>query len=183
MKKVPNAGSVTRAIQAVRQAVKRLLKAVNIAAGKRMAKGDYVGAEALAAKGREVVQFQGEVDALLKRWREVQGARGHVAKGPLTPVWQFYQPVLQALVQVGGEARRPELEPAVEKLMSATLQAGDREMLPRGRECWREMVRRTHKPLVAEGWLEKKGGLTWRTTEAGRKAAERGTGKDGGIKK
>lgn len=183
MKKVPNAGSVTCAIRAVRLAARRSLKGVNVSAGKRMAKGDYVGAEALAAKGRELVQFQAEVDALLKRWKEVQGARGHVANSPWTPTWQYYQPVLQALAQAGGEARRPDLEPAVERLMSGILQAGDREMLPRGRERWREAIRKTHKPLVVEGWLDKKGGLIWRITEAGRKAAERGTGKDGAGKK
>jgi hypothetical protein len=183
VKKVPNAGFVTRAIRAVRVAAKRSLKSVNVAAGKRMAKGDYAGAEALAAKGREVVQFQTEVDALQKRWKEVQGAHGNVTKGLLTPTWQYYQPVLQALVQAGGEARRQDLEPTVERLMSAILQAGDREMLPRGRERWREAIRKTHKPLVTEGWVEKKGGLTWKITDAGRKAAERGTGKDGGIKK
>lgn len=44
------------------------------------------------------------------------------------------------------------------------------------------MIRRTHKPLVSEGWIEKKGGLTWRITEAGKKAAERGAKEMGGKK-
>jgi hypothetical protein len=178
VKKLPNSGSVTRAIRAVSQAAKRTLKSVNSAAGKRMAKGDYAGAEALAAKGKEVLHFQDDVAGLLRRWREIQGGGKAATKGPVTPLWQYYQPVLQALVQAGGEARRQGVEPSVERIMSSTLQARDREVLPRGRERWREMVRRTHKPLVAEGWLDKKAGLTWRITEVGRRVAERGTGKE-----
>ncbi len=183
MKRVPNAGSVTRAIRSVRLAAKRCLKSLNAAAAKRMAKGDYVGAESLAARGRQVVEFQASVDALLQRWKEVQGAGGHISKKPVTPLWQYYQPVLRALAQLGGEARRPDLEPIVENLMSATFQPGDREEMTRGRQRWREMIRRAHKPLVAEGWLEKKGGLTWRITEAGRRAAERGVTKESGTRK
>jgi hypothetical protein len=144
-----------------------------------MAKGDYAGAETLAAKAKEVLLFEDEVAALLKRWRVLQGGGKAGSRGPMTPLWQFYQPVLQSLVQAGGVARRGDLEPIVERLMATVLQPRDRELLPRGRERWREMVRRTHKPLVAEGWLDKKGGLTWRITESGRKAAERGTGKEG----
>lgn len=183
MKKVPNAGTVTRAIKAVTQATKRTRRSVNSAAAKRMAKGDYPGAEAFAAKGKEILQFEEEVAALLRRWKTIQGGGKVSPKGPVTPLWQYYQPVLQALVQAGGTARREELEPAVERLMANVLQARDHDLLPRGRERWREMVRRTHRPLVAEGWLDKKGGLTWRITEAGRKAAERGTGKDGTTKR
>ncbi len=178
MKKFPSAGSVTRAILAVGQAAKQSRKAINSAAAKRMAKGDYAGAEALAAKAKALMLFDDEVAGLLKRWRALQGGGKTGSQGPTTPLWQFYQPVLQALVQVGGAARRQDLEPVVERLMATVLQPGDRELLLRGRERWREMVRRAHKPLVAEGWLDKKAGLTWRITDLGRRAAERGTTKE-----
>jgi hypothetical protein len=57
--------------------------------------------------------------------------------------------------------------------MGASFQPGDRDEARKGRERWRVMVRRAHKPLVAEGWIEKGSGPVWRITEAGRHAADR----------
>lgn len=149
---------------------------VNLAASKRLAKGDYGAAEVLVAKGRGVSDFVTEVDGLSKRWKEMRGTKGLAGARAVTPLWRYYQPVLRALVQLGGEAGRADLEPVVEKQMLGTLQPADRALMPRGRERWREMIRRSHKPLVAEGWVVK--GPVWRITEAGRKAAEREAGKE-----
>lgn len=174
MKRIPHAQSVTRAIRAVRIATKKALKGLNQTAARRMARGDYPTAEALAAQGREIRQFESEVDALRKRWRDVCGAGAGLAKnGTTTLLWQYFQPILQALVQTGGACRRTDLEAHVERLVETSLLPGDRVMMARGRERWRVMVRRAHKPLVAEGWIEDKVGPTWRITEAGRRAADR----------
>lgn len=174
MKKIPHAQGVSRAIRSVRVAARKALKGLNLAAGQRMAKGDYVTAEALAAKGKELRQFQEEVDALRKRWREVSGGGGAVAKKAATPLWTYYQPILQALAQAGGECPRSDLESRVERLMGASLKAGDR---------WQAMIRRARKPLVAEGWIEANTGKLWRITPSGRRAAEQPMSRDPGERK
>lgn len=186
MTKVPDAQAVVRAIRAVRLAARKSLKKLNQVAGRRMARGDYAQAEALAAKGKELRQFDADVEGLLARWRDVcgkKGAGGKAARSALTPLWHYYQPILQALSAAGGEARRVDLEPEVERLMAATLTPGDRSELARGRERWRVMIRRAHKPLVAEGWLVKHSGLTWKITEAGKRAAEKALTKEPPSKK
>ncbi len=183
MKRIPHAREVTQALRSVRAAAQKALEGLNQAASQRMAKGDYVGAEALAAKGKEVRQYQSEVEALQKRWREVCGGGGRVSKQSVTALWVYFQPILQALAQVGGECRRAELETHVERLMSATLQSSDRDAMARGRERWRVMVRRARRHLVAEGWIEGRAGPAWRITDTGRQAAEKQIGKDATIRK
>lgn len=183
MKRIPHAQGVVKALRSARAAAQKSLKGLNLAASQRMAKGDYATAETLAGRGKEIRQFQSEVEALRKRWREVCGAGGHAAKKSTTPLWTYYQPILQGLVQAGGECRRTDLEAHVERLMGASLQPGDRAATARGRERWRGMVRRARKPLIAEGWIEDGAGKLWRITDAGRKAAEQSSGKDPGERK
>ena len=173
MKKVPQAGAVARELRSVCAAIQKSLKGLNQAAGQRMAKGDYAAAEALAAKGREIRQFQGEVEALRTRWRGLSGTGQRAAKKSVTPLWSYYQPILKALAEAGGAASRSDLEPAVERLMSATFLPGDREPLGRGSERWQVLIRRARKHLIDEGWIESGSGKAWRITEAGRRAAEK----------
>lgn len=107
MKRVPHARGVGKAIRSVQIAAQKSLKGLNQVASQRMSKGDYATAETLAAKGKEIRQFQVEVIALRKRWREVCGAAGSQTSGKaVTPLWAYYQPILQALKVVGGESRR-----------------------------------------------------------------------------
>jgi hypothetical protein len=173
--KVPHARGVDAALRSVEAAARRTLKGLNQAASKRMAKGDYGGTEALAAKGREIGQFQSAVEELRRRWRELCDSGDGGSKEPVTPLWAYYQPILQALVQLGGQARRTELEPQVERLMSTSLQAGDRDTLARGRERWQVMIQRARKHLVSEGWVNDGRGKVWIISEAGRQVAERPT--------
>jgi hypothetical protein len=172
--KIPHAQGVSTAIRSVRVAGKKALKGLNLAAGQRMAKGDYATAEALAAKGKELRQFQEEIESLRKRWREVSGGGGGAGKKTVTPLWLYYQPILQALAQAGGECRRAELELCVERAMGASLKTGDR---------WQVMIRRARKPLTAEGWIEPGTGKLWRITPSGRRAAEQPMSKDPGERK
>lgn len=183
MKRIPHARGVAKALRSVRAAAQKSLKGLNQAASQRMAKGDYTTAETLAAKGKEIRQFQSEIEALRKRWREVSGAGNRAAKESATPLWVYYQPILQGLVQAGGECRRAELEAQVERLMAASLQPGDRGAMARGRERWRVMVRRARRALVAEGWIKDGSGKLWRITDAGRRAAEQPVGKDPSTRK
>jgi hypothetical protein len=136
-----------------------------------MAKGDYATAQVLAETGKQLRQFQEDVEALRKRWREVSGRS--IAKGPTTPLWMFFQPVLKALVIAGGECTESEVEEGVERLMASSFLPADRSIKATGREHWRRMVRRARKPMSAEGWIERRSGRLWKITEAGRQTAHK----------
>jgi Mrr N-terminal domain len=178
VKRVPNSQGVIKALRVARVASQKSLKGLNRVASQKMVKGDYAAAEVLAGKGKEIRQFQLEIEALRKRWRELCGAGDRAGKHPDSPLWLYFQPILQALVQAGGECRRVGLEGRVGSLMSSSLQQGDRETLAHGRDRWRVMIQRARKHLVAEGWIEDCPGPVWRITDAGRKAAEKPIGKD-----
>lgn len=174
MKRIPDARAVDRALRATRAAVKQALKGLNQAAAQQMARGDYSAAEALAQRGREIQQFQAQVDALHKCWRDLRGG-GHQTsdKKSGTALWSYYQPILRALAEAGGEARRRDLEPAVERLMSETLKPPDREPMARGLERWQVMIRRARKHMAAEGWIDDGAGPVWSITDTGRRAASK----------
>lgn len=182
MKRVPQTNDVLAALREVRAAAQKALKGLNQTASQRMAKGDYATAELLVAKGKEIQQFQAEIDQLRKRWLEVSRIGTPSGKKTATPLWMYYQPILQALVQAGGECRRAEVESRVEKLMGPTLQLSDRDAMAGGRERWQVMIQRARKALVAEGWIEDGTFLVWRITSAGRQAARRPAPKDGSAK-
>ncbi len=185
MKRIPHAREVDQAIRGVLAAVKEALKGVNAAAGQAMTKGDYSTAEGLVAKGRKIQEFRARAEELRKRWRELRGSgvgKGDEAK-MRAPLWAYYQPVLAAIVELGGAAKRRELEPFVERIMEGNMQPGDLDVMARGEKRWQRMIRRARKPLVAEGWLEEGPGPIWRITAAGRGAAKKlrgGPGADAG---
>lgn len=183
MKRVPHARGVAKALRSVRAAAQKALKGLNLAASQRMAKGDYLAAEMLAAKGKELREFQAETEALCKRWRDVAGTGGGAARTTATPLWGYYQPVLQALVQASGECRQSELEAHVVRLMGPSLQPGDHAPASRGRERWQVMVQRARKPMAVEGWIQRRTGKPWKITDAGRQAAEQPTSMEVGTRK
>lgn len=176
MSPVPHAAGVAQAIKGVYIAAQKSLKGLNQVAARQMAKGDYSTAELLAGRGKEIREFQTEVQALRKRWREVCGGGAAAAKKPKTALWAYYQPILQGLVQAGGECGLPELEPLVERIMESSLQPGDLEPVSKGRERWRVMVQRARRPMVGEGWIEARPLKVWRITDDGRKAAAKAVG-------
>lgn len=162
-------------MRALKASVKTAWKGVNRAAGNVIAKGNYAAGEELAARGRKVKEFLGSVDALGREWRALAKDSAVVSGTPASgrlPQWEYYQPILQALVELGGEARKTQLEPIVERLLDSRLQASDRDLMSGGRERWKVMVHRARRLLRTEGWISDAGGATWQITAEGRRAAQ-----------
>jgi hypothetical protein len=171
MKRIPHAREVEKALRSVRTEVQVALRELNLSASQAMGKGDYATGEVLAAKGREIRQYLAELEAVRQRWRDLRGSGANSPNNPAKPLWTYYQPILKALVDAGGESDRKELEPRVLRLLEIALQPQDRVLMAGGRERWQVMVRRARKHLVAEGWIEDTKGAVWRITEAGRGAS------------
>jgi hypothetical protein len=108
--RIPHARGVRQALRALRKATQTSLKGLNQVAGQRMAKGEYAAAQELATKGTQVREFQSEVDRLGVQWSELCKARGQIAEKLVTPLWLYYEHILRALVGLGGQARRNDLE-------------------------------------------------------------------------
>src|SRR5262245_61638962 len=178
MTRIPHAQGVHRTLRSLRVATQKCHKGLNQAASQRMAKVDYAAADELVAKGKGIRQLQAEIDALGNRWRELCGADTAAPKRSVTPLWSYFQPILQALASLGGEARRSDLEDQVGSLIAASILPGDRTPMAQGRERWRVMIGRARKAMAAEGWIENGSGPTWKITEAGRNAAKKPMNKD-----
>ena len=173
--KIPHGPGVARALRNARTATTKALTGLNRVAGQRMAKGDYSSAEALAAKGREIAQFDQQLKDLLATWRTLSGRRatgGRSSAGEVTPLWGYYQSILKAIVEAGGECHRDAIEAAFEGSAGGFLQPGDRVPMSGGRTRWKVMIRRARKHLRSEGWIDDEVSTIWRITPAGRKAAE-----------
>lgn len=180
MTRLPHSREVARALKALKAAADISIRELNRIAGQKIAKADYLAAEELAARGKGLIQFQAAVRSLQEKWRATNLSPSAKTKGNVTPLWRYYQPILQALVQCGGEGASRDVEAGVGKLIATALLAGDKVSMARGRERWKVMVRRARKPLISEGWIENAHGAVWKVTEAGRRAAEKGVDHDPG---
>ena len=169
--RLPHAREVDRAFRMLRREVRTALRALNAAAGLAMSRGNYEKAESLAAKGREMQEFQVQLDGLLEHWRTLRSEGGGAGRTRALPQWAYYQPVLKALVDCGGEGSRREIESRVLAQLRGEFQAADHRRMVGGKERWQVMIHRSRRHLVAEGWLEPGSGAKWRITESGRQAA------------
>jgi hypothetical protein len=172
MTKVPGAGGVERAIRNVKREIKGSLKQIHHHASKLLSRGNYAGAQALVDVARLVGTFELEVETLREKWRSLRGGgTSSGAKVEKTPLWEYYRPILQALVSGDGRASTSELLSRVEPLLAKALKPEDFETMSNGRPRWQVMVRRARRPMRKEGFIEADGGKEWRITSVGRKAA------------
>ena len=176
--KVPGGADVNRSLTAVKKSLRACLRLVNQQAGKLLSKGDYTHAESLVEVAKSVNAFRTEVESLHERWKEINGAGGGDAKGEQTPLWEYYQPILQALGDLDGTAKIGELESMIEQLMNRRLLEGDLKMMAGGRARWQIMIRRARKHMVKEGLLEGDTGRVWKITSSGLKAAATGKSRE-----
>jgi hypothetical protein len=176
MKKLPGAKEVHRKIKETIRAVKLAVKMMNQQAGQRLGKGDYQSAEQLMAQAKKVQEFGVELDELLSKWQEI--SRSGTATGPkerkqLTPLWEYYKPILKALTKLGGKATSADLEEILSSEVDKWLKPDDFQTTNGNRLRWHSMVRRAKRPMTKEGWVEPGTGKVWQLTREGTRAAQR----------
>jgi len=170
--KIPGKGEVDRALKQTTRQVKSALRQVNQQAGKLVAKGDYNAAQSWVEMGRAMTTFGAEVAALQLKWQELsETAPGHISS-ERTPLWEYYRPILTALIELGGEGTISELEEQVKPILSGMLSGEEMNAMSGDKLRWKRAVRRSRRHMVKEGFLEDHSGLRWKITESGRKAAE-----------
>ena len=169
--KVPGGANVNKSLMGLKKSLKESLVRVNQEAGMLLSKGSYERAESLVNVAKSIDTFRIEVESLHTRWKEIKGGPQGTAKAPQTPLWEYYQPILEALVDLDGAARIAEIESAVGLLMKDRLVEGDLSIRANGRARWQVMIRRARKHMVKEGLLDSDTGMDWKITQQGRKAA------------
>lgn len=169
MKSVPGVRDVERSLKDVVKGLKTAIKQINQQVGKSVTKFDYSAVEALIAKAKEVSQFDAEMGAIVKRWHEIQHASNDGAKQKELPLWKYYVPTLRALTELGGAARREDIEKHMEVHINDIFVAngpspGD---VPHG---WKNIIN-VLRALEKERFVQRDK-KEWRITSAGRKAAD-----------
>jgi hypothetical protein len=177
--KVPKRAAVDRALKTAARQVESCLKAVNRDAAAFVRRGRYSEGEGLLVVGREIATFAEKIEEVRNSWRTLAGSpKGSKEDRPaITPLWQYYEPILQALEGAGGEATRADLEARLPALLEGRLKPGDTLPIGRIKTRWMAMLRRARRPMIKEGFLDPsppKG--RWRITAEGRRAAHREAG-------
>jgi hypothetical protein len=174
MKRIPRSTEVNKAFVACTREIKTTLREINQQASKLLSRGDYSAAEAEVEVARTVQGFLAETEALRKKWsslrREIRGEAK--TKPETTPLWEYYQPILQAMVDLGGTATRDEIISHLASSLPDRLKPGDLRPMAKGRPRWHVMVRRARKAMIKEDYLEDQLGRRWIITDAGRRVAK-----------
>ena len=151
--------------------------------------GDYEGARHMIEHASRIAKFREKVQALQKEWESLCGKeessvqsikrtnRGRLPRGLRTPERAFQRPILEALVELGGEAPVGEVLKLVAKKMEPQLTRYDWESLPSNPKVvrWRNTAQWCRMVLVREGLMRRDTphGI-WAISEEGREALRDG---------
>ena len=176
--RIPRSKEVDHAIAAVGREVKLALKELNAEAGRELTRGHYDKATAMVEQCRKLGEFGAKVQDLRREWRDLRrDGQPRLEKQKKTPAWRFYKPIAMALKQLGGRARRTDIERKLAAILDGELCDGDMQMTSGGLPKWKIAIRRSRQPMIREGFLAPDKGGWWCLTDAGRKlAVSTGTG-------
>jgi hypothetical protein len=154
---------VDRALTNALREVAKCLTNVNKQAGAVVARGNYTDAEALVAAGKAIDSFQLRLDSLRREWRSIRTLSTDEEGDSNAPLWRAYEPILRALISLGGSASKAEL---AKFLGSSAPEDPDHEA---SETEWKRRLGRARRHLVREGFLDANPSI-WRITEPGRQA-------------
>lgn len=171
---IPRRREIRKAFKRTEREISLSLRALNIKAGNFAARGDYDRTQATMELAKRVQVFVEELEVFQKRFGQL--GRGEVAASParkqVHPQWAYYLPIVQCLVELGGEADRGKLEEEFSRRCAGWLLPADLQPMANGNLRWEIMIRRAKKHMVAEGLISTPNTRIWRITSSGRKAAQ-----------
>lgn len=152
-----------------------------------MAKGDYDTAEAVLDFAKRLLAFTKKVEALGKEWKGLEKLRddatpevqeivskrffGRIGKGEITPHPDFYRPILEVLVELGGGAKTKTVLDRVGEKLKAVLKPMDYEHHKSSNQIrWRNTAQWARNTMVNEDGRMKKGSRNgyWEISDKGR---------------
>lgn len=106
-----------------------------------------------------------------------QARRTRAASGTLLPEQAYEKPLLQALVDAGGEASYRDVLNSVGRTLEKALMPADFEKLASGGIRWHSRLQFVRLRLIERGELDRDAPRgVWRITDAGRQALTKDTG-------
>ncbi|WP_297761304.1 winged helix-turn-helix domain-containing protein [Thermosynechococcus sp.] len=147
--------------------------------------GNYDTARRAIEEADRLVEFRDKVKALQKEWASLlartpqrpkkasREVKSRLPRGLRTPEDTFRRPILESLVELGGEAPTGKVLDLLEKKMRAELTKYDLQPLPSDPKSirWRNTAQWCRNTLVREGLMKQDSPHgTWEISDLGRKA-------------
>jgi hypothetical protein len=156
---------------------------------KAMQGGDYDTATSVIEFAKRLQAFEKKVEALVSEWDELEDLRdaaspavqeivskrffGKKRKGEITPHADYYRPILEALVEMGGSGKTKLVLDRVGEKMKGVLKPIDYEAHKSDEKQirWRNSAQWARNTMVNDDGRMKKGSLNgvWEISEKGRK--------------
>ena len=188
-----NTPNVFAAFEVLMEEIEAEVDLINKVATIALARRDYDGAHKAIEQAAQVTAFRDKTVSLRKEWKTLtvtQGGKaeeeilpikrrnlGRLQRGLRTPEIAYYQPILEALNELGGSAEMNDVLERVEQSMREVLRQVDYEPLASGTEMlrWRNTAQWARNTMVEEGLLklDSPRGM-WEITEAGRRSSWQG---------
>jgi hypothetical protein len=177
---------VATAFDIVLEEIENAIEGLNQDGAKAFQTANYEMARELMDKGSQMTAFRERVSELQKEWNNIfpamairkrrrkrsRKAKRRLKRGLRTREEAFRAPILQALVQLGGQAPVSEILDKVSELVADKLNEYDRSPLPSNAsmERWRNTAQWARLSMVREGLLasDSPRGM-WAISAAGRK--------------
>lgn len=168
MARLTGTREVDKMLKAASRQLRKSVRQANLQAARLVSRGKYDRADELISLARGVTAFIPELDGLREKWQGVGAQRGERIKGKRAPLWMYYRPIAQALIEVGGSASLAELNGVLEQSLQGVLQPVDLVVGADGQPKWSKVLGRARGAMIREGYLERGATSRWTLSEQGR---------------
>jgi len=176
---------VNAAFEILLEELEQVCNALNEQGSQAFQSGDYDLVKRTIEEGTRLQEFHTKVRELQKEWQRLAAGRlvrtraskrrtsgERLPRGLRTPEEAFRRPILESLMELGGQAPMSKVLDLVEQKMKSILNEYDKQPLPSDPRSprWRNTAQWCRNTLVREGLL--KGDSphgVWEITEAGRR--------------
>lgn len=189
MNKPTKTADVEEALELLSSEVRDEIMRIRNDGAEAMKQGDYDTAKSVIDFAGKLELFAGDVDKLVEQWNSIATQHDvepetvkaivgktffqRARKGSITTHKEFFIPLLQALVKLGGTGKTKDVVDQVGKLMEGKLKPKDFELLKSGPETvrWRNKVMWARNSLVNEfGYMRSDAPFgVWAISDKGRK--------------
>jgi molecular chaperone GrpE (heat shock protein) len=180
---------VHTAFEILLEEIEQVVISINDAGAKAFQKGDYDEARRMIENATRLTDFRDKVKALQNEWRnlftryalekEIRRRKypERLERGLRTSEDAFRKPILEALVELGGQAEVSKVLELVEKKMQGILNDYDYQPLSSDSNIirWRNTAQWCRNTMVREGLLKSDSprGI-WAISEEGKRALQEG---------
>jgi len=183
---------VNSAFEILLEELEQVCNALNEQGSQAFRSGDYDMAKRTIEEATRLQEFHTKVRELQKEWHRLVAGRlvrtrlskirapaERLPRGLRTPEEAFRRPILETLVELGGQAPMSKVLDLVEQKMKSILNKYDKQPLPSDPRSprWRNTAQWCRNTLVREGLLngDSPHGV-WEITEAGRAELKKPSG-------